>query len=140
VSIKKTDYAVISMADLDSIIAKAKNPDIVTLHFPGIKMWYAYDNIIIPHTIDFRETDKIVSYDDIKFDKSFSVDQFKKQFPGSAKSSIHTEQSLFGVQAGNGSYQHFIVTRKTKDDPGATPIVEFTFENDKLIYILFANF
>jgi hypothetical protein len=33
-----------------------------------------------------------------------------------------------------------MLIRKSKDDPNATPMVEFTFENDKLIFILFANF
>jgi hypothetical protein len=32
VSIAKTEYPVSSKSDLDNIIAKAKNPDIVTLH------------------------------------------------------------------------------------------------------------
>jgi hypothetical protein len=30
--------------------------------------------------------------------------------------------------------------RKSKDDPNAEPLVEFTFENNKLIFVMFANF
>ena len=142
VSIAKTEYPVKSKADLDNVVAKAKNPDIVTLHYNGIDMWYGYDNIIIPYFIDFQTTDKTITYGDTKFDKSYTEDQFKKQFPKSGNPSFQMPQSFFGMLTGKtgSNYKHFIVTRKSKDDPEASPMVEFTFDNGKLIFILFANF
>ena len=38
------------------------------------------------------------------------------------------------------NYKSFSVLRKSKDNPDAEPIVEFTFDNGKLIFIMFANF
>jgi hypothetical protein len=105
-------------------------------------MWYGYDNIIIPYTIDFRLTEKSVSYGDVKFDRSYSVEQFKGQFPKSSIASLQMPQSFFGMMTGQKgtNFQHFIVSRKSKDNPDAAPLIEFTFENGKLIFILFANF
>src|SRR5690242_2433071 len=48
VTVTKTEYTIRSKADLDNAISIAKQPQLVTLHYPGIDMWYAYDNDIIP--------------------------------------------------------------------------------------------
>src|SRR5688572_27880264 len=141
VSIAKTEYPVKSKADLDNVVAKAKNPDIVTLHYNGIDMWYGYDNIIIPFTIDFQTTDKTITYGDTKFDKSYTIEQFKIQFPKSGNPS-HQMPSLFSMVTGKSgaNYKSLNVVRKSKDDPEAEPTVEFTFDNGKLTFIMFANF
>jgi hypothetical protein len=142
VTITKTDLIINSKADLDKVVANAKNPDIVTLHYPGIDMWFAYDNSIIPSTIDFRKTDKSVTYGDTIFDTTYTIEQFKKQFPKSAKPSFTPPQSFFEIttKEKDANFEHFLLLRKSKDDPNATPLIEFTFDNDKLIFILFANF
>lgn len=141
VSIAKTEYPVSSKSDLDNIIAKAKNPDIVTLHYNGIDMWYGYDNIIIPFTVDFRTTNKTIIYGATNFDKSYTVEDFKKQFPKSGNPSSQMP-SLFSMMTGKtgANFKSFNVVRKSKDDPEAQPTVEFTFDNGKLIFIMFANF
>lgn len=114
----------------------------MTLHYPGLAMWYAYDNSIIPSTIDFRKTDKSITYGTMTFDTTYTIDQFKKQFPNSAKPSFALPQSLFETmtQEKGSNLEHFLLMRKSKDDPNATPMIEFTFDKGKLIYILFANF
>jgi hypothetical protein len=142
VTITKTDFTINSKADLDKVIATAKNPNIVTLHYPGINMWFAYDNSIIPSTIDFRKTDKSVSYGETTFDKAYTLEQFKKQFPKSANPSFTLPQSLFEITTNEkgANFQHYMLMRKSKDDPNATPMIEFTFDNGNLIFILFANF
>lgn len=142
VTITETDFDINSKADLDKVIATAKNPNIVTLHYPGIDMWFAYDNSIVPSTIDFRKIDKSVLYGETTFDKTYTFEQFKKQFPNSANPSFTLPQSLFelATKEKGANLKHYMLMRKSKDDPNATPMVEFTFDNGKLIFILFANF
>ena len=74
VTITKTDFVIGSKADLDKVVATAKDPNIVTLHYPGIDMWFTYDNSIVPSTIDFRKTDKSVTYGQTKFDTTYSIE------------------------------------------------------------------
>lgn len=142
VTITKTDFEIKSKADLDNVIATAKDPNIVTLHYPGIDMWFGYDNYIIPSTIDFRKTEKSVTYGQATFDTTYSIEQFKKQFPKSANPSFNLPQSLFEITTKEKgvNFKHYMLMRKSKDDPSATPMVEFTFDKGKLIFILFANF
>jgi len=142
VTITKTEFVINSKADLDKVVATAKDPNIVTLHYPGIDMWFGYDNYIIPSTIDFRKTDKSVTYGETIFDKNYTVKQFKKQFPKSANPSFKLPQSLFEIatKEKGANFEHYMLMRKSKDDPNATPMIEFTFDNGNLIFILFANF
>jgi hypothetical protein len=138
----KTILEIKSKPDLDKVIESANNPDIVTLRSPGMEMWFAYDNYIIPFWIDFRKTYKTVTYGSTKFDRSNSVEQFKKQFPKSSNPSSGVAQSLFEIvtKEKGSNLEHYRLLRRTKDDPDETPMVEFTFENGKLIFIFFANF
>lgn len=142
VTITNSDFDIKSKNDLEKIIATAKAPTIVTLHYQGIDMWYAYDDYIIPSTIDFRKTNKSISYGKTIFDTTYTIEQFKKQFPKSANPSFALPQSFFEMttKEKGGNLEHYILLRKTKDDPNATPMIEFTFNNGKLIFILFANF
>ena len=142
VTITKTDFEIKSKADLDKVVATAKDPNIVTFHYPGIDMWFGYDNYIIPSTIDFRKTDKSVTYGQTTFDTTYSIEQFQTQFPKSANPSFSLPQSLFEIatKEKGANFKHYMLIRKSKDDPNATPMIEFTFDNDKLIFILFANF
>ncbi len=70
------------------------------------------------------------------------IQQFKKQFPKSANPSFALPQSLFEIatKEKGANFQHVMLMRKSKDDPNATPMIEFTFDNGRLIFILFANF
>ena len=142
VTIVKTDFVINSKSDLDRVVETAKDPDIVTLHYPGIDMWFAYDHSIIPSTFDFRKMDKGITYGETIFDKAYTVEQFKKQFPKSAKPSFALPQSLFEIttKEKGTNFEHYMLIRKTKSDPSATPMIEFTFDSGNLIFILFANF
>lgn len=114
----------------------------MTLHYPGIDMWFTYDNSIVPSTIDFCKTDKSVTYGQTKFDATYSIEQFKNEFPKSANPFFKLSQSLFEMttKEKGANYEHYMLISKSKDDPNATPMIEFTFDNGKLIFILFANF
>jgi hypothetical protein len=105
-------------------------------------MWYTYNNSVIPFTIDFRKLKQSISYGEIIFDKNYKFDEFKKQFPNSANPSFKMPQSFFEIttKENASSFKSFILKRKTKTDPAAEPLVEFTFANDGLIFIIFANF
>lgn len=142
VIITGNDFEIKSKKDLAKVIASAKNPEIIRLIYPGIEMWFGYDNYIIPSTIDFRKTNKIITYGQTTFDKNYSIEQFKKQFPKSANPSFKLPESLFEIatKEKDSNFEHFILIRKSKDDPNATPIIEFTFDKGKLIFILFVNF
>lgn len=143
VTISKIDHEVKSKTDLDKVIATTKDPtSIVTLHYPGIEMWFSHDNYIIPATIDFRKTNKSITYGQTTFDKTYSIEQFKNQFSKSANPSFNLPQSLFEIttKEKGSNFEHYMLVRKSKDDPSATPMVEFTFDKGKLVFILFANF
>jgi len=142
VTITKTNFAINSKTDLDKVVATAKDPNIVTLHYPGIDMWFTYDNSIVPSTIDFRKTNKSVTYGQTTFDTTYSTEQFKKEFPKSANPSFTLPQSLFEIETNEkgANFKHYMLIRKSKDDPNVTPMIEFTFDNGKLIFIFFANF
>jgi len=142
VTVFKTDFSINSKTDLDKAVFTAKNPAIVTLHYPGIDMWYTYENSIVPSTIDFRKTEKSVTYGETIFDKNYTIEQFKKQFPNSATLSFEMPESFFEMvtKEKGVEFKHFMLKRKTKDDPTAEPLLEFTFENGKLIFVMFANF
>jgi hypothetical protein len=140
VTLNQTDFTIQSQTDLKKIVSTAKEPQILTLHYPGIDMWYAYDNSIIPFSIDFRKTDRSVTYETSTFDTTYTIDQFKKQFPKSASSALPVSMFENVTQEKSADLEHFMLRRKSKDDANATPMVEFTFNRGKLIYILFANF
>jgi hypothetical protein len=138
----KTDYSIKSKTDLDKAISTATDPDPVTLHYPGIDIWYTYDNSVVPFTVDFRKLKQAISYGEIKFDNNYKFGEFKKQFPNSANPSFSMPQSFFEITTKEKapSFKSFILKRKTKSDPNAEPLVEFTFDGDRLIFIIFANF
>ena len=142
VTVVKTEYSFESKTDLDKAISTATNPDIVTLHYPGIDIWYTYDNSVVPFTIDFRKLNGSISYGETIFDKNYKFEQFKKQFPNSANPSFKMPQSIFEIttKESGSDFKSFILKRKTKTDPNAEPLIEFTFDNNSLMFIVFANF
>jgi hypothetical protein len=141
VTITKTDFDIHSKAELDKVVATAKDPNIVTLHYPGIDMMFTYENSIVPFTIDFRKTGKSILYGETTFDNTYTFEQFKKQFRKSANPSFILPQSLFEIatEETGVNFKHYMLVRKSKDDPNATPLIEFAFDNGKLIFVYFAN-
>ena len=141
-TIVKADFTISTKEELDKLVTTAKDPTSLTLHYPGIEMSYSYDNYIIPFTIDFRKSDKSLFYGETAFNTSYTVKQFKRQFPNSANPPFNSPQSLFEIVTNEkgGNYEHYTLMRKSKDDPDATPTIEYTFHKGKLIFILFANF
>jgi hypothetical protein len=142
VTVYETNYEINSRTELDKAVATGNNSDIITLYYPGVEMWYTSNNTIIPATIDFRKVTNSLKYGDTSFDKNYTLEQFKKQFPNSANPSFQLPQSFFemATQSKGSNLKHYILIRKTKDDPNAAPMIEFTFEKGKLIFIFFANF
>ena len=141
-TIVKKEYTILKKEELDKLIMTAKNLSGVTLHYPGIDMSYSYDNSIIPFIIDFRKTEKSVTYGQSTFDTTYTIEQFKKQFPKSANPLLKLPQSLFEIttKEKGDNFKSYMLIRKSKDDPNSTPMIEFSFDNCKLIFILFANF
>lgn len=142
VKMKNTEYKIESRADLDQIMEIPRSGAIVTLNYPGLDMWYAYDNSIIPYTIDLRKTEKKISYKDVILDENYSAETFIRQFPKSANVKMKMPISLFELNTSESgqNFEQYMLLRRTKDDPNATPMVELTFENGHLIFIFFANF
>lgn len=139
--ILKNTLKINSKIELDKFIHVAKEPNIITLFYRGIAMWYAYNNNVIPLYIDFRKTEKSIIYEKTKFDNNYTIEDFKNQFPYSYNNPIATVHSLFSTMKDeSGNYIHFILKRKSRTDVNEEPIIEFTFENGKLILIFFANF
>ena len=136
-----------SREDLDAALAKAmeNGEHMMNLCYPGIKMDFISEDLIVPEIIDFRKTDKSIRFKNITFDKSFSVDDFKKLFPVAGSMSLDDSFSLFKMITKENlpKSKHYMVMRESKDVPPGSedgPVIEFTFDNDKLIYMFFANF
>jgi hypothetical protein len=142
VSIAKKEVEIKSKIDLDKIVSDTKPPQIVVLQYTAIEMWYAYDGEIIPFSIDFRKFKNKVTYEETTFDSNYPLKKFVSQYPNSANSSFKLPSSFFemATKETGKDLKHYLLTRKSKDDAGAAPMVEFTFQNEKLIYIFFANF
>lgn len=145
VSIFRDTTIICNREELDSIIASiiAKGgTDIVTFQYRGFEMGFIPDNRIMPEKIDFRITDKSVQYNGTTFDQTYTIDMFKKQFAQSASFPLDSNLSLFLLTTNEDSsnLEHYMLLRKSKDDPYAEPTLELTFKDGRLIYIFFANF
>lgn len=144
ISIFKDTISISTKDELDKFIATAieEESGIINLQYTGFEMGYMPDRRITPEKIDFRITNKSVQYNGSTFDQTYTIDMFKEQFAASASFPLDNTMSLFSMitnEEGN-DLKHYMVLRKSKDDPFAEPTLEFTFKNGKLIYIFFANF
>ena len=137
--------AINTKEDIDKIIVlcEEKHADAAYLQYLGFEMEYMYNNYIMPVSIDFRQTEKNIYFNNVTFNGDFSLEQYTLLFPKSViNRTDHTVGSLFQIKTNEGGedYDHFSIFRKSKDGPFADPIIEFTFKDGKLIYIFFANF
>ena len=145
VSVFRDTISISSKEELDKLIASSiqkGGTDIINLQYTGFQMGFMPDDRIVPENIDFRKTDKSIQYNGTTFDQTYTVDMFKKQFPSSGSFALDNEMSLFGMTTNerDEGLKHYMLLRKSKDDPYAEPTLELTFKNNKLIYIFFANF
>ena len=142
VSQNKNDIEIANNNELKSLLIQSKEDQITELLFEGVEVW-AFSNLgVLPMKIDLRKLKKEIHYKDKVWDSNYSINDLKKDFPNTLSNQPNTPISFFSMSTGefSDSHQSKILYRKTKDNPDATPLVEFTFENDKLIYIFFANF
>ena len=141
-TIIKKDFTINTKLQLDTLVKSADDISGVTLHYPGLDMSYADDYGLIPFHVDFRKFTKSITYGQIIFDTTYTLEQFRKTFPISSNPEFSLPQSLFEIttKEQGDKFKHFMLYRKSKDDSSATPMIEFTFRNKQLIYILFANF
>lgn len=138
-----------SKEELDRVIKYEvdSGKQILELHYPGYIMNYFPDNLIVPEKIDFRKTDKSIQFNDVFFDRDFTVEAFRKLFPVSGFTQLGGEFSLFSMVTKETipGLEHYMVLRKSVDVPSYLemeegPVIEFTFQEGKLIYMYFANF
>jgi hypothetical protein len=134
------------MDDINDILSQNETEGfLVELYFNGIEMNIWQDKRIMPTAIDFRETTESINYKDIVFNSNYTLEQFKVDYPKSfnygENSLIPEIESLFKIytQTSEEQYRHFMLYRKSKDNFFIDLLVEFTFENEKLIYIFFSN-
>jgi hypothetical protein len=117
------------------------------LHYPGFVMDCFTDYRIVPERIDFRKTDENIQFNKIFFNRDFTIEEFRKLFPISSLTPLSGELSLFNMitQENIPDLESFIVLRKSVDVPSflgmeGGPVIEFSFQKGKLIYMYFANF
>lgn len=141
VQIYNDTIPILSENQFDSIVNPSQSQ--LSLLYDGYTMDYFDDGEVIMSSIDLRKSKEGLKYDDVIFDNQFTFDDFKKMFPQSANQNMDfLEQSLFEMTTKESlpASKSYMVSRKSKDDPFAEPILEFTFLDGKLIYIFFANF
>jgi hypothetical protein len=120
---------------------RSASPSTVTsLLYPGIVMQY-FDEVVVADEIDFRNTPLTLTYNNISFNQNYTFSKFKVDFPTSATNSFKVDPSFYEVVTKEKSenVKHFYVTRRSKSAPDEILFVEFTFKNDKLIYLCFSN-
>ena len=141
-TIGNKDFEVKTKDEIIKLIKSATEPNVViSLKYQGFEMWYTKGDVV-PFTIDLRKTEPKINYGDIAvFDKNFSLTQYNKLFPNSTKNKLPPDLTLFKTITGETGKQvkSFMLLRKSKEDENAQLTVEFTFENDKLIFICFMN-
>lgn len=118
------------------------NQNFTILNFKGIEFWCFDDFDCVPTKIDFRRFDKKISNGKLFYNKDYTLNSFKKEFPKSFKNSPKMPISFFemATKEKTDDFKHYFVERYTKDDANVKLLIEFTFKNDKLIYIFFSNF
>lgn len=126
----------------DVLSAVKKGGEFSIVSFEGIEFWCFSDLESIPSKIDFRRLEKKVSDKKMVFSKNYELNDFEKDFPNSFKNSPKMAVSFFQMATNESlnGLKHYYIERVTKSDPENRPLVEFTFKDDKLIYIFFANF
>lgn len=120
---------------------RSASPSTVTsLLYPGIVIEY-FDNVVVADQIDFRKTPLTLTYNNISFNQNYTFSRFKVDFRTSATNSFKVATSFYEVVTKEKSddVKHFYVTRRSKYAPDEILFVEFTFKNDKLIYLCFSN-
>ena len=130
-------------AQLDSIVAEVavSTSDLMVFQYHGFQVGFYPPNRTTMEYIDFRETDYNLAYGKITFNGSYSIAQFRKDFPLSSKTELG-ELMLFAMVTGESGeeYKSYMLLRRSIDDPYADPTLELTFKDGKLVYIFFANF
>jgi len=135
---KKAEFTTVE--DVVQIIKKSI--DYTVVKYPGIDFWCFNDMESIPFKVDFRKLGKGVTNGRVTFSAQYEINDFSKDYPNSFANSPQIHRSFFEMttlEQGDG-LKHFYVERATKSDPNVKLLIEFTFKNDKLIYIFFANF
>ncbi|WP_272148539.1 hypothetical protein [Tenacibaculum aiptasiae] len=129
-----------SNEDIESIIKSSSN--FTVANFSGLEFWCFNDMESIPTKIDFRKLNKNITNNDLTYNKEYSISNFKNQHPKSFLNTPKMPQSFFqmATQEKIKGLKHFILLRKTKSNKNVRLLVEYTFKDDKLIYIFFANF
>ena len=122
-------------------MAKSTN-DFLIVSYPNSEFWCFSDLESIPSFIDFRNSDQVLSDVIHHFSNNYTLDQFKQDFPSSFSNSPEMHKSFYSMSTGDQSTttSQFLVERTTKSNPDVFPLVEFTFQNNKLTYVFFVNF
>ncbi len=127
----------------EDIVNAIENSNIETIvRYTGIEFWCFNDLESIPCKIDFRKLGKKVINGSLNYSNNYKLNDFKTDYPNSYRNSPQMPQSFFrmATQESEGQLKHYYVERSTKSDPNVKLLVEFTFKEDKLIYMFFANF
>ncbi len=139
---KKRLIQINTSEELKKLLKKTTSNMITELQFEGIGVWAFSNYEIIPVKIDLRKANVVIGYNDKVFDQHYSIDNIETDFPQTLRNQPLSPTSLFSLSTGETTESIISKTlfRKTKDNPEMTPIVEFTFKENRLIYIFFANF
>jgi hypothetical protein len=126
--------------DIKNVIRKTT--EFSRVQFKGMEIWSFPDLEVIPCKIDLRSFVQKLTYKNISFDRTYSIEDFRKDFPNSFSNSPKLALSFFQIatQTKLNNITHFYLHRNTLSDQKKKLLVEYTFHNNKLIYIFFTNF
>ncbi len=119
-----------------------EDKNFTVINFKGIEFWCFDDFDCVPTKIDFRKFNQKISNGNLFYSKDYTLNNFKEEFPESFKNSPKMPISFFemATKKKTDNLKHYFIERYTKDDESVKLLIEFTFKNDKLIYIFFSNF
>ncbi|GHU38082.1 hypothetical protein FACS1894172_21630 [Spirochaetia bacterium] len=146
VMIEQKEYEIKTIDDLNNLVLQSKKEKFeINAIFNGTEMFIRHDKRTMPIFFDFRKINESIVYGNTIFNTAYTMEQFAEQFPQSFSFGkdglIEGIESLFKIKTKEtgSQYRHFMLYRRSKDNIFATPMVEFTFENERLICIFFAN-
>lgn len=130
------EFTVNSDEELDSILSNNPSSKETKFFYPGLVFLLNKEHQIVPYSIDLRKTVRPVTYGKQILDTFYTIQQFAVDFPSSFRASYVPPESLFAIEtleSGSG-LKHFAMMGQAG---GTTwPLVEWTFRNDRLIYII----
>jgi hypothetical protein len=140
IRINKNVYKLKQKSKILDLLHNSKN-DIPQLFYPNMSFLVVDGNYVVPNLIDFRSKEIKLFLNKICFSQSYSILDFKNNFPLSYKNPV-TEYSFFKIHKihiGEAKLNSYFLTKWSIDDKDSRQLIELVFLDNQLSFIVFNN-